>query len=502
MARESGRPRRDARSPSPSPSPGSTSYRGGKRAALRRAGSRAKDSVKAAGKRASGAISAAATKAAELKREKLITRTVWGLIMFVYLNLILWGGHAWIIMNVFLAQMEIFREMVNVRYDNRREDPPFFRSLQWAWFFVAVVYFYGEVVIKVMAINSADGSLDGRTEQDYEFLHMRLVFLSYSIVFVMTVLSMKKKMYRYQMNQLAWTLLTLVMVVAQLQSVILNVFAGIFWFVIPTMLVIINDTMAYFCGRSLGRQLVDHEKHPFLKLSPNKTWEGFVGGGLCTIVVAFFLPLLFVDSPWFVCPPNELSLMGLQPLNCTFSAEFLPQTYKVPVGGPFTAIPELIGMPQAMHVYSPEDLAAWRGSLGIAFRLIPEWETSFSCYPVQLYCILLGAFASLVAPFGGFFASAIKRAYDAKDFDTFIPGHGGLMDRLDCQFIMGLCTCTFCNTFWRVDRVNSGGGSEDALTRVCCADFAGVLAGARGLPFAEQEALLGQLTAIVASGGS
>lgn len=71
--------------------------------------------------------------------------------------------------------------------------------------------------------------------------------------------------------------------------------------------------------------------------------------------------------------------------------------------------------------------------------LYPEWKTQFTAIPVQLYCLFLASFASMVAPFGGFFASAIKRAYDAKDFDTFIPGHGGLMDRLDCQFIMGLC---------------------------------------------------------------
>jgi phosphatidate cytidylyltransferase len=56
-------------------------------------------------------------------------------------------------------------------------------------------------------------------------------------------------------------------------------------------------------------------------------------------------------------------------------------------------------------------------------------------------------FASLVAPFGGFLASAMKRAYGIKDFDSLIPGHGGVMDRMDCQFLMALCTWVHYNTF-------------------------------------------------------
>jgi len=47
-------------------------------------------------------------------------------------------------------------------------------------------------------------------------------------------------------------------------------------------------------------------------------------------------------------------------------------------------------------------------------------------------------FASLVGPFGGFIASGIKRAYDIKDFASVIPGHGGLMDRMDCQMLTGM----------------------------------------------------------------
>jgi len=44
--------------------------------------------------------------------------------------------------------------------------------------------------------------------------------------------------------------------------------------------------------------------------------------------------------------------------------------------------------------------------------------------------------ASLIAPFAGFFASGIKRAYKIKDFSNALPGHGGFVDRFDCIIFM------------------------------------------------------------------
>lgn len=55
----------------------------------------------------------------------------------------------------------------------------------------------------------------------------------------------------------------------------------------------------------------------------------------------------------------------------------------------------------------------------------------------------MAIYASLAAPFGGFFASAVKRASQIKDFGNWIPGHGGLTDRVDCQLLMAMFTFVY-----------------------------------------------------------
>lgn len=56
-----------------------------------------------------------------------------------------------------------------------------------------------------------------------------------------------------------------------------------------------NDTMAYFVGSMFGRRKL------FERISPKKTWEGFIGGGICTILVAWgvsFLLDAFTPAQW------------------------------------------------------------------------------------------------------------------------------------------------------------------------------------------------------------
>ena len=45
--------------------------------------------------------------------------------------------------------------------------------------------------------------------------------------------------------------------------------------------------------------------------------------------------------------------------------------------------------------------------------------------------VILAAMLSIAAQFGDLFESAIKRRFGVKDSGHIIPGHGGVMDRLD-----------------------------------------------------------------------
>eukprot|EP00978_Attheya_sp_CCMP212_P047463 scaffold421377_cov55-Attheya_sp.AAC.7 len=159
-------------------------------------------------------------------------------------------------------------------------------------------------------------------------------------------------MFRSYLAKLASSHFALLFLVGQSSFWILTIQEfGMEWVLFPALLVIINDTMAYVFGMSMGR----HKLLP--RLSPKKTVEGFVGAAFSTVAMA--IPLLH----W-------------------------------------------------VTTVAPENAA-----------------------DMNRHALLMAAFTSIVSPFGGFLASAVKRAHNAKDFGTLIPGHGGVVDRFDCQVV-------------------------------------------------------------------
>ena len=245
----------------------------------------------------------------------------------------------------------------------------------------------------------------------------------------------------------------IMLTVGQLKYIMHNVYNGLFWFVLPCSLVFANDIMAYVSGMMWGRKFI---QRPFIAFSPNKTWEGFIGGWFFTMIAAWHVSRFLAQYTWMTCPTNEFRLIP-QALHCELDPIFLPAQSYIP-SQIFELLPNhlvKLMLPKAVEICAVHQQAETLFADAIELTPCVSGEpthvhhhfelTMHNYYPIQIHALWLALFASLVAPFGGFLASAIKRAYGIKDFASIIPGHGGVMDRMDCQFLMALCTWVHYN---------------------------------------------------------
>jgi phosphatidate cytidylyltransferase len=90
-----------------------------------------------------------------------------------------------------------------------------------------------------------------------------------------------------------------------------------------------------------------------------------------------------------------------------------------------------VGGPKLMPSVSPNK--TWSGAIGgaltgVAGGLLVAWLFSAGNFAALAAVALVLSIASQI---GDLLESAFKRRFSAKDASSLIPGHGGLMDRLD-----------------------------------------------------------------------
>jgi phosphatidate cytidylyltransferase len=89
-----------------------------------------------------------------------------------------------------------------------------------------------------------------------------------------------------------------------------------------------------------------------------------------------------------------------------------------------------LGGPRLAPAISPGK--TWSGAIGGAVGGIAAGAAvAAAAGRLSLSLVLIGALLSIASQIGDLFESGVKRRYGVKDASGLIPGHGGLMDRVD-----------------------------------------------------------------------
>jgi len=342
-------------------------------------------------------------------------------LIFAIIYGVLYYGPTACVLTVLFIQLNSFHEIISIGYRiYKLYELPRFRSLSWYFLVCINYYFYGEL-IQDHLVNLP---LFRRESPVLSFILNKHGFITYFMFlmgFLGFVLSLRKNYYAKQFFFFGWTIVSLLFVVAVSHLFISNLMHGMVWVIMPSALVTVNDSMAYICGF-----FWPWKKTPLIALSPKKTWEGFLGGAFFTLLVGWFLSAWIAQQEYYICPV-EVN----QDFFFTVRENCVPDDiYKVQ---------EIAEVPT---IFGSSILKTILGRQVIKMR----WFQVHSC--------AIALFASILGPFGGFFASGLKRGFKIKDFGDSIPGHGGFLDRFDCHYMVGTFTCVYLATFVNVANVN------------------------------------------------
>lgn len=170
------------------------------------------------------------------------------------------------------------------------------------------------------------------------------------------------------------------------------------------------------------------------------------GFTITLIVLALFLYALFTKRPlsdaipalsttlfgvlyvsWFLC--HLIFLRGL-PYGKHFIFYLLLLVWSGDTGAYY--IGSFFGKHKLAPAISPKKTV--EGALGgLGASLLASFIAKLTFLPLLEYhdCVLLGLVLAIVAQVGDLCESMLKRGANVKDSGTILPGHGGILDRLD-----------------------------------------------------------------------
>jgi phosphatidate cytidylyltransferase len=124
-----------------------------------------------------------------------------------------------------------------------------------------------------------------------------------------------------------------------------------------------------------------------------------------------------------------LMLLRMSPMGLAAVLVVLAAVWATDTGAFFTG--RLLGGAKLAPAVSPKK--TWSGAIGglVLAIVVTMAVAPFLKVPFSLMLIVVVALLSVVSQAGDLFESWVKRRFGAKDSSNLVPGHGGLMDRVD-----------------------------------------------------------------------
>lgn len=209
-------------------------------------------------------------------------------------------------------------------------------------------------------------------------------------------------------------------------------------------------TYALVFALGFGMVLRMHAKFRGLDLGLDRLVMGFVYIGVCLSSLAFLgtyagkeVPGPFGDMIFRAFDQNALKAMAAAVFLTVWSSDTFAYVFGKMIGGKKMA-PKI--SPKKTWAGLCGSMLGAGGMLLLAFIGINHY---FDMAMPPLYAVLcFGAFLGIVGQCGDILISYFKRDYDLKDTGALIPGHGGILDRIDALLLVApFCYGAFLLTF-------------------------------------------------------